>query len=193
MKGCRPLTESEVESVLASFQNKHAKRDRCLFLLGIKSGFRISELLSLMVSSVWQFDAVVERVTVERNRMKRKREGRTVLLHPHAQQAIAELVQELKLKPTFGPKTYLFQSQKGPNKPLSRIGAWLMLKKIFRKNRFQGKCATHTMRKVFCGRIFEKLRNPYKAMQATGHRSMSSLMAYLSFDQDEVDRAIRET
>jgi integrase len=192
MKGCRPLTDTEIELVLGSFRGKWRARNLCLFTLGIKSGFRISELLSLSVSDVWQFDQVVERVSVQRGHMKRKREGRTVLLHPLAQQAIVALIEELRRKPTFGPKTYLFQSQKGPNRPLSRVGAWLLLKKAFRHNRLTGKTGTHSMRKVFCGRVFERLRDPFKAMQATGHKSMSSLMAYLSYNQDEVDQAIRE-
>jgi len=63
--------------------------------------------------------------------MKKKREGRTVLLHPDARAAVGQLVGLLQRKPVFGSQTYLFQSQKGPNHPLSRVGAWLVLKKAF--------------------------------------------------------------
>ena len=45
MKGCRPLDEKEIETVSQGFSGEHAARDRALFLLGVKSGFRISELL----------------------------------------------------------------------------------------------------------------------------------------------------
>ena len=44
MKGCRPLTEDEVMLVQRSFGGVYADRDKALFLLGVKSGFRISEL-----------------------------------------------------------------------------------------------------------------------------------------------------
>src|SRR5687767_8066268 len=52
MKGCRALTEAEVALVQRSFGGTYAARDKALFLLGVKSGFRISELLSLRVADV---------------------------------------------------------------------------------------------------------------------------------------------
>jgi integrase len=47
MPGCRPLTDDEVDLVLQSFGGRYALRDRALFCLGIYTGFRITELLSL--------------------------------------------------------------------------------------------------------------------------------------------------
>jgi hypothetical protein len=44
MKGCRPLTEAEVDLLQQSFGGVYADRDKALFLLGVKSGFRISWL-----------------------------------------------------------------------------------------------------------------------------------------------------
>ena len=44
MAGCRPLTDAEVQVVEQTFVNA---RDRALFVLGVYTGFRISELLSL--------------------------------------------------------------------------------------------------------------------------------------------------
>ena len=76
MKGCRPLTEEEVDAVAASFTGQFATRDRALFVLGIKSGFRISELLSLRVGDVRQGGQFTARVYVERRSTKGKVEGR---------------------------------------------------------------------------------------------------------------------
>jgi integrase len=61
MKGCRPLTAEEVELVQQSFGGVYAERDQALFLLGVKSGFRISELLSLRVGDVSQHGQLVDR------------------------------------------------------------------------------------------------------------------------------------
>jgi integrase len=49
MKGCRPLTDEEITLLSRSFGGTYAARDRALFILGLKSGFRISALLSLRV------------------------------------------------------------------------------------------------------------------------------------------------
>jgi integrase len=53
MKGCWALTDDEVARVSQAFRGTHAARDRALFLLGVKTGYRISELRSLRVGDVW--------------------------------------------------------------------------------------------------------------------------------------------
>ena len=78
MKGCRPLTDPEIALVSRSFGGTHALRDRSWFILGLKTGFRIAELLSLRVGDVWQYGRVVDQLIVRRAHMKQQREGRTV-------------------------------------------------------------------------------------------------------------------
>jgi integrase len=70
MKGCRPLDDQEIALVSRSFGGTYAARDRALFMLGIKTGFRIAELLSLRVGDVWQHARVVDQVTVQRAHTK---------------------------------------------------------------------------------------------------------------------------
>jgi integrase len=193
MKGCRALSDQEIQRVVGSFEGKNALRNRCLVMLGVKSGFRISELLSLRVGAVWQLGQVVERVTVDRCHMKKRQEGRTVLLHPEAKAAVGQLVGLLQRKATFGPQTYLFQSQKGPNRPLSRVGAWLVLKKTFARTQVAGKTGTHSLRKTFADRIYGRLGNDLvKTQRAMGHRNIQSTISYLGFRESEIDQAIRE-
>ena len=113
MKGCRALTDAEVQVALMSFGGRYARRDQALFLLGIKSGFRVSEMLSLRWGDVLQQGHLVDRVTVPRRHMKQRREGRTVLLHPEAKGALA-----VWLRAGFGAsppaaETCVFRSRKG--------------------------------------------------------------------------------
>ena len=63
MKGCRPLTDPEIALVSRSFGGTYALRDRAWFILGLKTGFRIAELLSLRVGDVWQHGRVVDQLT----------------------------------------------------------------------------------------------------------------------------------
>jgi site-specific recombinase XerD len=82
MKGSRPLTDQEVKNVSRSFAGKFASRDKALFLLGTKTGFRVSELLSLQVQDVYKHGQAMDRVSVRRANMKGKGEGRTISLKP---------------------------------------------------------------------------------------------------------------
>lgn len=96
MKGCRPLTDAEIALVSRSFGGIYAFRDRAWFILGLKTGFRIAELLSLRLGEVWQYGRVMDQLTVRRSHMKQQREGRTVSLHPDAQAALAPWVRQLR-------------------------------------------------------------------------------------------------
>jgi integrase len=89
MKGCRALTADEVARVSQAFRGTYAERDRALFILGIKTGFRISELLSLRVGDVWQHGRFVDYVAVQRRYMKGKIQGRSVIVHPDTKAALA--------------------------------------------------------------------------------------------------------
>jgi integrase len=73
-------------------------RDRALFLLGVKTGFRVSELLALRVGDVSQHERIVDiiTITVARRHMKRKSEGQTVVVHAEAQTALQVWITQLR-------------------------------------------------------------------------------------------------
>ena len=54
MKGTRPLDNDEIRLVSACFSGKFEVRNRGLLMLGVSTGGRISELLSLRVADVYQ-------------------------------------------------------------------------------------------------------------------------------------------
>jgi integrase len=58
MKGCRAFTDDEVTRVSQAFRGTYAAWDRELFLRSVKTGYRISELLSLQVGDVGQHGGV---------------------------------------------------------------------------------------------------------------------------------------
>jgi integrase len=154
MKGCRPLTEAEVDLVQRSFGGVDADRDKALFLLSVKSGFRISELLSLRVGNVSQHGRLVGQLTVQRQHMKNKREGRTVLLHPEAEAARVIWLLTLRQMPGCTAWTFVFRSRKEGNRPISEVQAWRILYEAVTTNELTGKVGTHAMRKTFANRVY---------------------------------------
>jgi integrase len=89
MKGSRPLTVDEVKLIEKSIGGRFGLRNRAMFLLGVKAGFRISELLSIRVGDCRQYGKLLDRVTVRREATKGKIEGRSQRSHPEAQAALA--------------------------------------------------------------------------------------------------------
>lgn len=198
MKGARPLTEREVEAVYRAMGGPFATRNRALLLLGVRSGFRISELLSLRQRDVLQHQQVVQRVTVARRYMKKRVEGRTVYLHPAAASQLEAWLVELRRLPGFaGPRTYVFKSygaQARQNRPISRVQAWRVLRRSFDACGLTGKLGTHCMRKTFADRVFEQLgRDLMRTQRAMGHRNVNSTVSYLSFKEEDIEAAIRSS
>ena len=83
---CRNLTEDEVAVVLTNgFEGRFQHRNRCIFTLGLLSGFRISELLSIRIGDVCSITPgagakFFDRLVIDRSRMKGKKESRSVPL-----------------------------------------------------------------------------------------------------------------
>ena len=191
MKGCRPLDEEEVEAVLAAFDGPYAARDRALFLLGVKSGFRISELLSLRLLDVMRAGRLLDRVGVARKNMKKKVEGRSVLLHAQAKEALQVWIEQLRANGYMTSDTFVFQSRKGRNAAMSRVQAYRVLQEAYERAGVAGNTGTHSMRKTFANNVHEKLgRDLLKTQKALGHKNINSTVSYLSFKQEEIDETI---
>jgi len=123
--------------------------------------------------------------------MKQRREGRTVLLHPEARTALAAWLQQLAAAGSLLPSVYVFQSRKGLNRPISRIHAWRILQEVYAANELTGTLGTHSLRKTFATRIYDRLGHDLvKTQRALGHRNINSTVHYLSFREEDIDAAI---
>ena len=70
MKGTRPLDNDEIRRVSTCFTGTFAIRNRGLFMLGVSTGGRISELLSLEIGDVYQNGSAVTDLLFEKNIVK---------------------------------------------------------------------------------------------------------------------------
>lgn len=191
MRGCRAFTNEEVTAILGAFSGKYAKRDRALFLIGIKSGFRCSEMLSLTVGDILQHDRLVDRVYVRRKNMKGKAQSRSVILHPEAKAALSDWLAEMNHFETVTAKTFLFKSRKGNNCPMTREYGFQRLKAVCDSLGIGGRIGVHSLRKTFAGKVYDFLNHDLvKTQRALGHRCVSSTVQYLSFREEEIDAAV---
>lgn len=197
MKGVRPFTDEEIKAIKASFGGRYAARDKALFVVGLRTGFRISELLSLRVKDVYQHGKVLDRVSVQRRHMKKKTQGRTVLLHPEARAALSVWLEQMpKLLGGITEDTPIFCSRvRGPDggrRAIARETAWRILKAVCVENEISGRVGCHSWRKAFASKMYEAMhKDLVKVQRALGHLNINSTVAYLaSFRDDEIDAAI---
>jgi len=203
MTGARPLSREECLKVRDAFSGRYAYRNRTLFLLGINTGFRISELLSLRIADVVEWEGTVtDRITVQRKFMKGGKRSRSVVLNTRIKVALSDyIINDMQImgKPNHW---YLFPSEREGNKPITRIQADRILKDAFREAGLRGNLSTHTMRKTFANNFFtaaEKLRkggeniDPFRlTSKALGHAVLDNTDKYLSFMESDIDNTIEE-
>jgi site-specific recombinase XerD len=190
MKGVRPLNQEEVKRVIQTFDdNKYAQRDKNLFILGLKTGMRISELLSLTVGDVWQYDQPVDMLSLRKQVVKGKKEARAIPLNKDAKNAIRELKEWLSTQVVdLTQDTPLFASQKGGH--ITRMQAHRILNRAFKKAGLTGKLATHSMRKTFGTRVYSATKDIMTTKELLGHANVNTTQKYIGVGMDALKAAV---
>lgn len=193
MIGCRPLTEDEINDISEAFEGYMEHRNRLLFWLGITTGLRISELLSLRTGDVWRNDRIPETVRIRRKRSKGRQRGQSA----HVAALVRPLVRRwlFVVWERYGHDSGLplFASRSLKPKEISRMQAHRMLTETMAKAGLDGaygELATHSMRKTYAARMMEHFGDIFAVQKALRHKSPASTVAYLAFDDSEIAHAV---
>jgi integrase len=173
-------------------------RDQILFLFGIHTGFRISELTSIRIADVLKRGAVADEVTVSRAALKggtgpfrRRVRCRTVPLHPRLRAMLQTVLLGAPDGAPPNPDAYLFQSRNGINRPISRYRAFEIIKGAAEKCGFPERIACHSLRKTFARAVYERTGHDLTLTQhALGHSSVATTARYVAPSADAVRQAI---
>ncbi|AKN01833.1 site-specific integrase (plasmid) [Salimicrobium jeotgali] len=151
-----------------------AARDVLLFLLGINTGLRISDLLRLQVSHVRDRDFfyLIEKKT------GKKREVNVRALRSELGAYIAGK----------GADTYLFSSQKG-GMPISTVQAYRILADAAA---FVGRddVGTHTLRKTFGYHYYKATKDVAMLQDIFNHSSPKETKLYIGIRQEEIRESL---
>ncbi len=179
----RPLTDNEINLLKASTE---LVVYQCLIEVAYRTGFRISELLSMKLDDVLNTDGTVKRsLSVARGLMKGGHSSRSVPLHESAREAIA-----LYLQTRPKGNVYLWVTLSGST--IRRQHFHYALKWLADKAGIEpDRVASHSFRKSFAKGIYERSGQSLTLTQkALGHKAITSTISYLEVDSDEVDRLI---
>lgn len=191
MAGMDDLTKSEIVLMLNAFTGECGPRNRLLFLFGITTGFRISEILSVKIGDIYKNGHILPEVKVAKGYMKGKAASREVGLNPQLQR---ELLAYLTLMNCFEPNHYLFCSEFSRNRPMNRKTANFSIKQAQDRAGLQDKhLGTHCMRKTACQHIYKQSGNNIRAVQDfAGHAYVTSTQNYINPERKETAKIMND-
>lgn len=140
MQIVQPIRDKNKINEMKIELKKQGTRDYLLFLLGINTGLRISDIIKLQVLDVLNEDrtpkthiTIIEKKTGKLKKFK---------INDSLSREIIEYTKNMKMM------DYLFCSRKGINKPITRIQSYRILNTIAKKIGLE-EIGTHTLRKTF--------------------------------------------
>jgi integrase/recombinase XerD len=172
------LDVGEVEKLLAapSLDEPLAFRDRAMLELAYGAGLRVSEWISLGVRDVMLQDHLV-RV------FGKGAKERLVPIGRRAIAAIAIYLRELRPKLEKGEgKGVLFLNARG--EPLSRMGAWKILRKYVDQAGIKKPVSPHTLRHSFATHLLEGGADLRAVQEMLGHVDISTTQIYTHVDRE---------
>ena len=194
MRGTRPIDNTEIMQVMDCFDGTFATRNRGLFMLGVSTGGRISELLSLTIGSVWQNGSAVTALLFEKAIVKGGEVSRTVPVNIDGRRAIDDLVawHSERYGNTEASRP-LFPSRNGQGKKkMTTRAAHNVLKKAFTEAGLNGHLATHSLRKSFAQRLYDRTNDIFAVQEMLGHKSVATTQRYLGVNYASVRDALEK-
>ena len=180
--GARPFEDrEEVAALLSAITGQWRWRDRALVTCGCRTGLRVSELLSWTIGDVWDGERFRDSVYTKRSRIKGKREGRRLPLHPEAKMALARWLVDLR-RHGLGtdPGRPVFCGREGGfRKAVSRKTAHRIVAEAAAKAGLEDGVSTHSWRKYLARSVYERSGHCLiKTGAILGHRQIETTWRY---------------
>lgn len=171
----QPLrTQQEINDFLFCLRrNKNAERDVFLFLIGINSGLRMSDIVKLKKKDV---------ISSKNPRIVEQKTGKTRILYLSSlQELIQDYTKDLK------PEDYLFPSTKGGHLEVNTV--YQMFQKVAALLD-RDDIGTHTLRKTFGYHYYKKTKDVATLMEIFGHSSEKITKRYIGINEDEISETL---
>ena len=169
----------EIKSLLLNEENY---RDWLLFSLGLNFALRISDLLRIKVSDVYDVD-MFPKNRVHLREIKTGKENILTITNG-SRELLTQFHQLSRIKYS---DDYLFKSRQGGNKPIDRVQAYRIINNIVnRVGLMDLNVGTHTMRKTWGYHAYKRFNLSLdEIMLKLNHQSIQSTKRYIGLTQDE--------
>lgn len=175
----KPIKEKqELKNFVGELRKtKHSERDVLIFVIGIYTGLRISDILNLKVVDV--------KNKVETNIVEIKTNKRRILnLRNVTNQIIIYLEQEHD-----GESEWLFPSPRDNCRPLATHQYYKIMQKVA-DNLGLDYVGTHSMRKTFGYMFYQQYKDLPTLMRILNHSSQQITLRYIGIEDEEIKNSL---
>ena len=181
MEFVQPIRDEKKIEAIKRVLKSHSLRDYCLFVLGINSGLRISDLLKLTVADVLNTAGKLnDRITLKEQKTGKSKD------FPLGQTTIKALKEYFEIRKDVTGDQTLFPSRKG-GKPLSRQQAYRIINEAAKAVGITDDIGTHTLRKTFGYHAYKQGIDVTRIQKLLNHSAPSVTLAYIGITKEELD------
>ncbi|KAB2328988.1 site-specific integrase [Cytobacillus depressus] len=174
MKTVQPIRNHAKIQEIGNVLMHNSYRDYFLFIFGINSGLRISDILPLKVKDVKNKNFLIARES------KTGKERRIPML-PVLKEEIEKYIAGMKLE------DYLFKSVR-TRKPITRIQAYRILRSAAEKVGLE-EIGSHSLRKTFGYHFYQQTKDVAMLQEIFNHSSPSITLRYIGINDDMINEA----
>ncbi len=174
MEYVEPIRDKRKIEAMKKVLKGNNLRDYCLFVLGINSGLRISDLLNLQVEDTQGKDRIVLRE-------KKTGKAKDFPLSETCKKTLNEYLKESGL--SAGP---LFPSRRGHGS-ITRIQAYRIINDAAKSVGIKDAIGTHTLRKTFGYWAYQQGVDITRIQKLLNHSAPSITLAYIGITKEELD------
>ncbi|WP_163538293.1 site-specific integrase [Gracilibacillus sp. YIM 98692] len=176
MNFVQPIRDPEVIRAIKHYLKGKNERNYILFLVGINSGLRISDILPLRVA-----DAKKPYFSIRETKTKKQKR---INITPSLRRELKGYIQGKE------DYEYLFKSREGVNKPIGRSMAYKILREAADYVSLD-EIGTHTLRKTFGYHFYKQTKDIAMLQEIFNHSSQNITKKYIGINQDGMDNAMK--
>lgn len=173
-----PIRDKDLISDIADFLREKSERDFVMFMFGIYSGLRISDILKFKVRDIRDKDYIIMRE-------KKTNKERRFPINDEIKPILRDYIEGKK------DYEYLFRSRKGRNEPITRQQAYNILQDAADAFDLYA-IGTHTLRKTFGYHMYQQTHDAVTIQKILNHSDISITLRYIGINQDAQDSTMKK-
>jgi len=177
MNFVQPIRDPNMVKDIANYLRNRSERNYIMFLMGIYTGLRISDILQRRILDVKDKKNIIIR---EQKTQKR----REIEINPLLKKEFSNYCKDKD------PDDYLIKSRQNYNRPISRSMAYKILQDAADKFHIES-IGTHTLRKTFGYHFYNQTKDVVTLQKIFNHSHPAITLRYIGIEQESINEAMK--